>query len=316
MNTLTSQGSRLAFLIGFACTALQAASVTFSPIFISIGPNPNTPSPSYPGYTANAQAGVLAGGINVGGDISANPTAFNLVPTSNRIATVTEASFIGTDFPSWLGVADPAAPFNNETGNALYFSVEIKSTSPALNDISLSNVFLAQKSNDPFQIFDDPNSPGHDFLYSFANHPYSPDAVGIRVNGTTTTAGETSTDGVNAIVLTGVSLNLDETKLGLTGTDAQKEAQALAYFYQALGNFSVFTCFNYGGFNNDYELDGINTRCDSGMGVQGLTGATVGNVMTPEPSYLALFGLALVAAGWTLRPSKLQREASKHSASL
>lgn len=314
MKSLTILGSHVGVLCFLACTALQAASVTFSPIFVSIGPNPAT-SPSYAGYTANAQAGVMAGGQNVGGSISATPTAFNVVNNINRIPTITEGDFIATDFPSWLGIADLAAPFNNERGNSLFFSVEIKSTSPALNDINLSNVFYAQKSNDLLDLLDDPNSPGHDFLYSFANQTYSADAVGIRTNGTTTTAGEASTDGVNAIVLTGVFVNLNEAKLGLTGTDAEKEQQALDFFYQELGNFSTFTCFNYGGFANDYEIDGINTRCDSGNGVGTLPGANTVNVMTPEPSYLSFLGLAFFFSLWGARRSRVLLTLKNRSAS-
>ena len=211
MTVSIIKSGRFVALIGLASVSLlgDPVNVTFSPVYVSIGPNPNT-SPSYGGYTINAQTGVLALGQNEGGTIvpgqpGSSPTAFNLVDNVNRIPTITPADIIATSFPSWLGTADPPSPFNNETGNAVFFSIEITSNSPALNDISLSNVFYAQKSNDLSQTFSNPLT-GNDNLVSFANANYGPDAVGILVNGSTTSTGEAGTDLVNAIVLTGVAL--------------------------------------------------------------------------------------------------------------
>jgi hypothetical protein len=295
--------TRVAALIGLASVALQAdpVNVIFSPIYVSIGPNPNT-SPSYGGYTANAQAGVAARGQNEGGTIlpgqvGSSPTAFNLIGGVNRIPTISESDIIGTSFPSWLGWANPATPFNNETGNYLYFSIEITSTSPALNNISLSNIFYAQKSNDLFDTFSSPKT-ANDNLVSFAGQNYGPDAVGIFVNGSTTTTGEAGTDLVNAIILTGVAIDLP-IPAGLTGSDPEILAQAASVYNNSLSDFSIFTCFDYGGFQNDYELDGIGTRCDSSLSTVNVIPEPP--VFVPEPSAIPFLGVVLLLAPLAIR---------------
>src|SRR5579863_5263495 len=103
-KTLRRFCSAFLFPIFVSCS-LEAASVTLSPIYVSIGPDANT-SPSYAAYTANAQTGVAAGGVNEGGNIQLIPSAFNVVGSAAHVA-VNGTSITNTPFPSWLGVADP-----------------------------------------------------------------------------------------------------------------------------------------------------------------------------------------------------------------
>jgi hypothetical protein len=48
-------------------------------------------------------------------------------------------------FNSWLGVANPSAPFNNEFGNNLYFGVQIMG---GTQSFSLSELVYADNAGD------------------------------------------------------------------------------------------------------------------------------------------------------------------------
>ncbi len=283
---------RSILLTSVAVLSLQADDVTISQIYVSIGPNANAPSPSYGGYTTNAQAGVQAGGVNQGGSITNTPTAYNVVGNGNT-ATVANSSIIetsdvngGPGFSSWLGTADPGGAFAGETGNMIFFSVVITGT-----NISLSGLNITQSSTDPLSSFGSPSNP---FTFNFGSTSYSADQVGITAGNTLVTSG-LATQQVNEIILTSVGVSLDPGVLqqdfpGLTftGTDAQQEQEIIAAFDQDLGNFEINTCYTYTGSTA--------SSCD-----------TV-NVLVPEPSVNAgiLLGLA------TLLPlaSRLRRKVS------
>jgi hypothetical protein len=269
--------SKLFFLMFLAAVpgALQADTVSISQIYVSIGPNANTPSPSYGGYTANAQTGVASGGVNVGGNIVTTPTAYNVIG-SGGTATVGTGSIIGTPFPSWLSVADPTGALASETGNMLYWSIVVSGMT-GVNDISLSQLSVTQSSTDPLDSFGDPTQPSGVFSFSFSGVDYAADTVGILANGTQITSGS-SAQLVNQLVITGFSADLDPALLssitGVTfsGTDAQQMQEMDNAFESTLGNFSINTCFAY---------SGVAPSCD-----------TV-NVITPEPASVSLLLLAL-----------------------
>ena len=251
-------------LIFAACSA-QAATVTLSKIYVSVGPNSVTPSPSYPAYTTNAQTGVLAGGVSVGGDIHATPTAYNVLGSG---VSVSANSIVGTPFPSWFGVADPGGALANETGNALFWSVVISGT-PGLNDINLGQVSVQQSSTDPLASFGDPLNP---FTADYSASSYAFDHLGILADGTLVSSGA-STNAVNKIVLTSFSALLDplvlaaDLGISFTGSHAQQMKQIDDAFALNLGNFSINTCFYYGT---------AASTCDSV------------NVIVPEPAYSEL----------------------------
>jgi len=266
-------------LFCFACcfvifaSSLQAETATLSTIYVSIGPDPYS-SPNYSGYTTNAQAGVTAGGVNVGGNINASPSAYNVVGTG----AVAQGQIIATPFSSWLNVADPGGVFSGETGNFLYWSIVITGA-PGQNDINLNSVSVVQSSTDPLMTFGDPASPS---VALYSTSTYAPDAVGILANGSTITSGSPTQD-VNEIVLTGFGAALDPTLLPntFTGTDAQQLQQIDAAFAADLGNFSINTCFDY------TQTSGtVTSSCD-----------TVNVSATPEVSTVrstAFAGLALI----------------------
>ena len=268
----------LAFL---APCLLQADSVVFSPIYVSIGPNANGPSPSYIGYTADAQAGVIAGGVNEGGNIAFNPAAYNVIGSGSSIS-VPNSKIIGTPFNSWLGTADPGGAFFGESGNMLYWSIEI--TGSAGNNIALANVNVTQFSTDPLDAFGEASVPGGLYTASYAGSTYAPDAVGIFANGTTITSGDPSTS-VHAIVLTGFAADLDpgilslDTGVVFSGTDAEQMQQMISAFDTYLGNFSINTCFYYGAVADPTSQ----STCDSTLSTESAPGT-----ITPEPATLIL----------------------------
>jgi hypothetical protein len=274
--------------------ALQAASVTLSPIYVSIGPNANTPSPSYGGYTANAQAGVSGGGVDVGGNMATTPTAYNVVGSGGTV-TVSNSSIIGTPFPSWLSVAPPTlASLAGETGNMLYWSVII-SGGPG-NTINLDTLNVTQISNDPLDSFGD--GAGGLFSASYAGASYAADHVGVLANGTTVTSGA-GTQLVNSIVLTSFSAFLDpgilsaDTGVTFSGTDAQQMKQMDDAFSFYLGNFAINTCFYYG----DPAGAGTPSTCDSVNVVKAV------NVVTPEPASFGsvILTLSMLPLVWMFR---------------
>jgi len=256
---------RFIMIAALACGSTQADSVTLSPLFVSIGPNPNTPSPSYAGYTYNAQYGVSAAGVDVGGNINSTPTAYNVLG-SGGTATVALQSVVGTPFASWLGVADPSGPLRDETGNCIFWSLEITGT-PGKNDISLSQLSFSQSSTDPLDYFG--------ITGSYASFAYAPDAVGILANGHDSGSGSPDQD-VNEIIITDFGSYLDGnpavTGYPLTGNDAVDLQAIDSTFSSALGNFSIDTCFAYG----------TASTCDA---------VTV--VGTPEPPSVIIFILGL-----------------------
>lgn len=259
--------------VGIASCPILADSVTLSPIFVSIGPNPNTPSPSYAGYTYSAQAGVSAGGVNVGGNIKSTPSAYNVLGSSE--STVSLQSIVGTPFPSWLGAADPSGPLASESGNCIFWSLEIVGAQDQ-NSISLNQLNFAQSSTDPLNYFG--------IKGSYASFAYSPDALGILADGEQISSGSPNQD-VNRIVVTGFGGYLDGdpavTGYQLTGNDSA-DLQAIDNIYaSALGNFSIDTCFTYGAASTCGTVNVVDT------------------VDTPEPSSVIelILGLSLLSFG-------------------
>jgi hypothetical protein len=287
------EGSQSRFLLVLFLAACYSEAGVISQIYVSIGPDAGAPSPSYAGYTANAQAGVSSGGKNVGGDIATTPIAYNVLG-SGTTATVPIDSIIATSFPSWLSVADPAGSLTGESGNNLFWSVLI-SGSPGLNDISLADVAVSQNSNDPLNTFGD--GLGGPFTFSYSGSTYSASDVGIMANGTRITSGLASAP-VNEIVLTGFSSFLSpatlaaDLNLTFSGTDQEQMQQIDSAFAGALGNFSINTCFS---------LNGGASTCD-----------VVDVVTTPEPGSIKALSFALALLGgvcWLHRA--ISRERSK-----
>ena len=239
---------------------LIASADTISPVYVSIGPVPGTASPSVSSYYQNASTGVQNGGATTG---AAGPTQFSTV------SSVTYASLLqDTDFNSWQGVANPAAPYNNEFGNAAFFSVVLEAPT-GQNTLALNDISFTQSSSDPFDYFGGTGS--------YAGSNYTDHAIGILANGTTVAPGTSGTTDVNEIILVGVGLAVDITG-SFAGTPQQQLDEAVADRNTALGNNTITTCFSD-------SADGL-SNCGS-LNVL----ATV-----PEPSSFGLLALALICA--------------------
>lgn len=130
-------------------------------VFPSVGPNDT--SPSYPGYAVNAAAGVGAGGAATG--TPGTPTFYQAVPSGQPVSVL---DILATDFPSWRGTVNPAAPFNQELGNKLYFGVHVYDTTGGTVNLSSLAYSLADSYNGSLSVTGD---------YSAAD--YSPSLVGV-----------------------------------------------------------------------------------------------------------------------------------------
>jgi hypothetical protein len=118
-------------------------------------------SPSFSGAEANAVQGMMNGGVATG----SGPTAF--IPQSN----VTSAQAIVTPFPSWMGVAGPAAPFAAELGNRMTFAGSIIDTG---GTFSISQLSFNATSSDPGNVLG--------FGFAAGSYSYGSGYVGV-VNG-------------------------------------------------------------------------------------------------------------------------------------
>jgi hypothetical protein len=148
----------VAALVGLASTAAQA-SVTID-VYASSAPNVGA-SPSWPGYLTNA-LNSLENGLGTTGNPTLDPTAYAVLGT-----TVQPGQMMVTSFNSWLGVANPGSPFQNEFGNRLHFGLHAYSTDQkfVLNDLT----FAIQSS--------DANVLG--YTGDFVGYNYSSTRIGI-----------------------------------------------------------------------------------------------------------------------------------------
>jgi hypothetical protein len=99
-------------------------------IFPSIGPSDN-PSGSFDAYTANVAAGLEAGFVN--DTLTTNPTGGTPgTPDYFAVATgkIDQYALVTTSYKSWLGDTSAASPYNNEYGNALYFTLAVTPSTP------------------------------------------------------------------------------------------------------------------------------------------------------------------------------------------
>jgi hypothetical protein len=101
-------------LIGSLIAVVMVAGATTIDVVPSLGPNPNF-SPSFAAYTDNALTGLLAGTSGIG----SGPSFYGINYTFDfQDATV-------TNYPSWRGVANPAAPYDAELGTSYFVGTHI-----------------------------------------------------------------------------------------------------------------------------------------------------------------------------------------------
>lgn len=112
----------------------------------SIGPNAQF-SPNGPAYNVNSVTGLYQGSNTFG--TPGTPGYYEGLPND---AMLPNTQNVVTDFPSWLGNADPAATFGpayaNELGNRLYFGFGII-RAPGDAQFSIADVSFLADSNVP-----------------------------------------------------------------------------------------------------------------------------------------------------------------------
>src|SRR5512146_1688107 len=115
-------------------------------------------SPSYAAAVANQEQALLNGLSSYG---AAGPTQYN----ANSNVTASQA--IVTGFNSWMGVANPASPYQNELGNRMLFGVLINGNG---SQFSISQLSFSATSTD---------GNGLGFGFAAGSYNYSLDYEGI-----------------------------------------------------------------------------------------------------------------------------------------
>jgi PEP-CTERM motif len=179
------------FLTGLTVVA-SAGPLTVS-VFTSIAPDPFLSQPTFLIWSANALTALRQGTTTQG--TPGTPAFFS------EVSSVTATDLIGTSFPSWLGQANPAAPFNTQTGNILMFPMTVFGTGQlfSMNEITFTDSFFGTPSTRLL------STVGYGARMVGIN--YGPDRIAgtaddIVFNGTGLTPG-TSSNLVNALFFSG-----------------------------------------------------------------------------------------------------------------
>lgn len=131
-------------------------------------PGPPNQAQAFTDWNANAIQGLMQGDVSVGNPAN-GPAAYYPVTTVNQ-RDVFDSVVNSPTFPSWRGIADPAAPFNTSYGNAVDFSLRIVGNG---TQFKLSNLDNTTTSNDT----------GNDWSFGShlsANRNYASTRVGIN----------------------------------------------------------------------------------------------------------------------------------------
>lgn len=145
MKRLLGCAALMMACLGLTSTGWSAYTITVTPAF-----GPSVTSPNWTSYVTNAMSQLQAG---TPGGPRVTPATYEVVPNS----PIAASELLITPFNSWRGVAGPAAPFNGEFGNAIYFGLHVVAGSPA-EAFNLNELYFQMDSNDPQDTFDGPIS--------------------------------------------------------------------------------------------------------------------------------------------------------------
>ena len=259
--------------------AASALAAVAAPITIDVSPAlaPNGfGSPSYAAWLNNAFAALNSGATSAG-----TPGTPSYYEQRN--------SFDGhenlvTSFNSWMGIANPAAPFAAELGNRILFGLVINGNG---TQFSISQLSFVATSSDPL------NALG--FAFGAGSYNYGNGYYGIQagLNGTLF-------DGDDVIITSGPNTQLVDALIGRGSGNAlwpcgpgdPQPCSTVVERQAALDNI--------GNYNNhdQYFFTGTYTLADSG-GVLAAGTATATINPVPEPATVSLIagGLALILFG-------------------
>jgi hypothetical protein len=261
-------------------TARSAIQINVTPAY---APNGASSMASFSAWVQNAIPAIEAG------DLAAGP---RLAPEDYEVTgpVVPANEMVVTTFPSWRGVANPAAPFDTQTGNRVHFGLHIWSTDPADPQFSLQDIFYEIDSNDPPDTFDFPEAGdplpalSGDYRASLVGIDYVDGIKGngddVRYDGSNPASGDTL---VNEIIYVGVGTAYDASSFS-GATNQEKIDNLLAEI-----DFAPFT------LAAAYQLV-------LGDAVMGQGSGSVSVVAIPEPATLSLLGLPMLGLmGWVRR---------------
>ena len=125
-------------IVAISLVAAMSASATVTvTVDATMAPN-GWGSSSYATWAANGIYAMEYGLTSYG---AAGPAQFNVTTSPLPVS----ANFV-TGFPSWMGQADPAAPYNNELGNRASFVAVINGNGSLIN---MNGLGMTMTSSDP-----------------------------------------------------------------------------------------------------------------------------------------------------------------------
>jgi hypothetical protein len=256
-----------AFLVALVVLAISNAPASADIIITvtpSLGPNVDG-SPNAPAYISNAVTG-LSTSSSTG--TPGTPAYYTPLTTPTPIQ-----SMVVTNFPSWMGVANPGGAYANEVGTRLFYGLSITSSPGTDTGYTIAGLL----ANLSFVGTTSPDTPALDYSFgagSFAGlspskYTYTTDAAG----------------NVTSFYYAGVSNAFQV----LAGDDPTPGASLQDDINYDLAGIPSFTA------TGQYFLPGF-----SGS-------STVSVTATPEPASLTLMGIGLAALAWRQRKRLLKK---------